>query len=384
MQLFQPSVVQVDPSSFNPEAYHHIHQLSLTTDLSSIIQTVQAVGQHVYYIYGEPGSGCTTLVQGIYQHVCSLPDSIINCESDVLYLSLNQLCTKELFEDFIVQLVKLRNGTVLLKQSSKKIDERKQIIGEFFHENFKVIFIDNGETCCDFIDEFLVDVLKASKIPCFVVFNKTKEYSIDSNEAVSSISVHGLKPSDAKSLACKELQPLTLPEDQLSKMCDLVHNNPAAIQVVCGILTGFNETDHIISVLQNMSTSSSSNHPSYAMDIIVELIKKVSLLQTNVDILHWLSCLCRPLPILEIPPVLEELIKMKLLSVSQEGDVNWVSCSSIALLKKYLEKRKMPVSDDSNGSISVLALWFSLVSDTLQSLVDEAENNAWPFVPEKW
>jgi len=382
MEIFQPSVVQVDPSSFNPEAYYHIHQLSLTTDLSSITQTVQAVGQHVYYIYGEPGSGCTTLVQGIYQHVCSQSDTLIT-ESNVLYVLLNQLCSQKSFYDFVAKLAKQRNGTVLFKQSSEKIDQRKQIVGEFLYENFKFICVDNAESCGSFIDDFLVDILKTCKRPCFVVFHQSREGAFDSGDFVSMISVNGLKPLDAKSLACKELHPLTLPEDQLSMMCDLVHNNPAAIQVVCGIITGLSDNDHIMSVLQNISTSHSSKNPSYAMDIIVELIKEVSQLQTNVDkLLHSLSCLRQPLPMLEISSAFKELIKVKLLFVSHEDSIHFISVNPA--LKKFMMSKKNFIKS-AGASFDCLKHWLSLVSNReLCKLIKEAEENAWPFVPEPW
>ncbi|XP_031574980.1 alpha-protein kinase 1-like isoform X2 [Actinia tenebrosa] len=373
--LFRRALTQISPQNFSPDSKTKCLQLRLSTEFPSILEEIKQKHTLIFQLYGEPGSGCSTLVQGLCQHLCEIEHI---AEKEILYLSLNQYCNEKSLWEFMSDLAKERNykeqATFFSATSEKKDEKIKRFLGFF---NFKVVCFDNAD-CNDGLVESFLEHLVCSKIKTFIIGTQTRQ--IQTNEQVSTIEVRGLNLSTAQELF-KKLCPSCAYEDgQISSLCGILKYNPIAINFFCALVNS-----HKLDATQLQLSKGERQVDMFALDWILDYIKQ-SLGPSYISILYQLCHLRRPLPMTEVTPEISKLMELNLLTVKKEGSVNFIAID--LCLQKHLSHRKdnKTAKDTVNetADFSVLECWLSLVSNKLQRLVQDAEENAWPFVPEKW
>ncbi|XP_031558814.1 uncharacterized protein LOC116295195 [Actinia tenebrosa] len=375
LMLFKRALTQISPQNFVPDSKTKCLQLSLSNEFSSILEEIKQKHTLIFQLFGEPGSGCSTLVQGLCQHLCEIEHI---AEKEILYLSLNGCCNEKSLWEFMSDLAKERNhkeqATFFSATSEKKDEKIKRFLGFF---NFKVVCFDNAD-CNDGLVESFLEHLVCSKIKTFIIGTQTRQ--IQTNAQVSTIEVRGLNLSTAQELF-KKLCPSCAYEDgQISSLCGILKYNPIAINFFCALVNS-----HKLDATQLQLSKGERRVDMFALDWILDYIKQ-SLEPSYISILYQLCHLRRPLPMTEVTPEISKLMELNLLTVKKEGSVNVIAIDSC--LQKYLScKRDMNTDKDAvqqTADFSVLKCWLSLVCFKLQNLVQDAEGNAWPFVEEKW
>jgi hypothetical protein len=383
--LFRRAITRISPKNFSTDAEAQSHQLQLSVDFSSILKEIKQGDSSIFHVYGEPGSGCSTLVQGLCQSLCGI-DHIK--EDQVFYLSLNKDCNEKSLWDVMSEVAKERNDKERATFFSKTSVQKDQKIKTFLKYDFKVICFDNAD-CNENLIESLLDHFVDCRIKTFIIDVQNKRYT--TIECVTSVEVRGLNISTAQGLLETLCHPSNVyfTELQISNLCDNLNCNPVAIKIFCAFVNS-QEMDNVSkTVMDAVNTACSIKYQQskdtkqldkFALDWILDYIGK-SLESSSISVLYKCCSLRRPLPLIEISSEINELINLHLLTVKEEGGVSFISIDPC--LQKHLSCRKY-ISSVKDTDFSVLDCWLSLVTIKLQSLIQDAEDNAWPFVPEKW
>ena len=115
--------------------------------------------------------------------------------------------------------------------------------------------------------------------------------------------------------------------------------------------------------------------------------------QSDFIILLQLSQLRQPLPVTDFTQSLSKLEHLSLLDIKQGVQTNDKIAYFVTMqncIQRHFQdefrkdKGNKVFCCKENEQFDVLQTWLSLLSKELQVLVIDAEENAWPFVPEKW
>lgn len=324
---------------------------------------------NLFCVRGPVGSGRTTFCKAVLKNLIQSG----SCdESETTYIKIDQHDNIDCVWNCGLKLARLKNlgnTAVLLTSQSSTLEIKENVIVNIFN-SFKVVCFDNFPI--SEIDHRLYSLLVSIvyKLKTNVICIMKDSDALLENSTL--VDVNGLNPDVIGSdlgwrTAVRYL-------DNNCKSLDIsICLNPKAVGLlvsascVLGILKFqvVNDKDPVVGVLNLIWMKLNDN-------------ERMLLMQ--------LSELRQELPLKDVS-VLSGIMKLGLVEYKPSGTHGnllgqVILCDSI---REFVLTKKDKVKMVKIGTtFDVLQCWMTLLSDELIGLIEEAKNNSWPFVPEKW
>ncbi|XP_048575971.1 uncharacterized protein LOC5511752 isoform X3 [Nematostella vectensis] len=382
-------LISIDVKDFEQDSLSKIKGLDVDVEsFSTIIEWYDAdQGNRDLTIYGEPGSGCSTLAEGLCQLL--VKNKIVDTE-EVLYLVVQEGCDETSLWKMMSRKARERNqkdtaSYVLQEHLSKKMKVER--VREFVEKNYKVICVDDADLDGNITADLVSRISPESCLK--IIIHNSKKGSDLHNElrSVFPIQLKGMKEAIAIGILKDNLGSADIDEKIVSQLCCLLNRNPSALKLFGNCVNAyFRGFDSIVNelTLTEVGITNDNFISNSAVSKSLRFLFKHASDKKVIEVLHQLRKIHRPLPLLSLDARLSQLQKLTILRQEESNGISFVS------MPKCFQKC---LSEQQNGnhstgekeeSFSVLNCWYSLLSDRLKQLVRDAEENAWPFVPEKW
>lgn len=326
--------------------------------------------RQVICIAGHPGSGRSTYTQAVFQE---LVHSGSMSYSEILFLVVGPYDSISSVWNSGIEIAKANNdrGVVALLASNTTARDVKLKAMVRLLNNFKTICFDDLDAKNEELCSFLLTLVKKlnNNVICVSHLNHSPCIKI----ADVCITVNGLYPEAVKSLVLKNTK---IDRKRLESIYKSFKHNPTAIQLYLNSCLLFGKCE---------VTSTAEEDPPTCS--VLEMIwEQLSDLERHA--LVQLSELRQPLPMKAEAGTLARvvqigLVKSKNMSMSGRGTCRLISMANC--VKNFVQSKNSSISPlEMDKKFNVFNCWTTLLTDELLGLLEDAKNNSWPFIPEKW
>ena len=323
--------------------------------------------KQVVCIAGHPGSGRSTYTQALVHEIIS--NGVVK-DSEVLYFEVGQYDSVNSVWNTAIDIGKASGDrdTVALLVSNVTTQEAKLKATASILNHFKIICFDCVSAANEELLALLLTLVKKSKSNVIYISNlKASSYM---NDADVLINVNGLCPHAVQCVTQENIK-VAVYSESVERSCKSLLYNPKAVQLYVNHCIEFG--------IHEITEEASISH-------LLELIWD-HLTEIEKDALCQLSDLRQSLPMKSEVSTLERIVRMGLVSekvISEESTYHLVSMSNAV---RDFVQAKGPLASQlkaADEKFSVLDCWTALLNEELMGLVNDARNNSWPFIPEKW
>ena len=348
-------------------------------------------------VYGDLGSGQTTFLLKVCER---LVGSHFVEKSEILGFRVRPDCNLQSLWNFLINLAKEkqeRATVALLSQSTVTLKKKYAVAQAFISSNFKVICVDGIDSDGRVVWSHLSEILNKLNDQRVIIQVSRMGWNCLAWTLAEAlfVEVKGLTTAFCKNYIKTECG-LKMREEQISTVCSVTRNNPTALKLFCNAINKFQLSSETVDLFLSSSGDHSSHHRSLqttpsAIDIVLHFCHQF-LDESDRRVFHQLSQLREPLPMLDVPEVIEKLVTLGLVikeahnvATSLGESIFTLSVASCLQLNSSLLSHISVDEPLLEGKLfSAFNAWFSLLSINLCELVSDAERNVWPFVPEKW
>lgn len=388
-------------ASLKPILFHgnnRMHQNSefeLSNSLESIIDHLERKDPTCVVVYGEPGSGRTTFLS----KVC---DTLLERnlkQSEICGLRVRAGCSAQSLWNFLSGISKdrLDKATAsLLLQSSAKLSKKYKAAQAFISSNFKLVCIDDVYSDGGLVWSHLSQLLPKIKAHVIVVSTRKEAPLIQSTlteQTVLSVELKGIGMDSFKQSLKNKLPDWKLSDDELLKICTMLNGNPTSLKILTNSVNEFKlPPDSFDCGFLSHSEPLNEEESSRFLMVLQFVFQHLTVWEKQV--LGQLCQLREPLPLRTVSEEIGKLVRLGLVdkeAISEDTRTNkGIHSVSVACCIQLSSLQLIDASDNSGFSpeaqlhFSVFDLWYGLLSEKLHQLVNDAQGNAWPFVPEKW
>ena len=392
MEMFYASLKPILFHSNNKK--HQNSDFELSNSLESIIDRLEGNDPTCVVVYGEPGSGRTTFLS----KVC---DTLLERnlkQSEICGLRVRAGCSAQSLWNFLSGISKERQDKAtasLLLQSSAKLSKKYEAAQAFISSNFKLVCIDDVFSDGGLVWSHLSQLLP--KIKAHVVVSKRKEapliQSTLTEQTVLSVELKGIGMDSLKQFLSNKLPHWKLSDDQLLRICTMLNGNPASLQILTNAVNEFKlPSESFDSAFLTNSEPLKEEKSSGFLRVLQFVFQHLTVWEKQV--LGQLCQLREPLPLKTVSGEIGKLVRLGLVDKeairedtrTNKGihSVSVPCCIQLSSLQLIDSSEHNGLSHEAQLHFSVFDLWYGLLSEKLHQLVNDAQGNAWPFVPEKW
>ena len=389
---------------------HQASDSELSVSLESIIKHLNDKTKlkepSCVFVCGEPGCGRTTLLLDI----C---DALLGSglkDSEILGMRVRAGCTGQSLWNFLSEISKNKQDkdtASLLSQSTAKLGKKYKAAQTFISSNFKLVCVDDvlsdgGIVWCHLSQ--LLYKINTCGTTCAVVACTKKDAPFleatltDVEHTIHSVELKGISVDSFKKSLGRELPNWDSSDEQQMRICSMFSGNPTALKVILNTVNEFKLPPQSL----DCSFLSCSEHPTEPIDCSVLRALQFSfqhLTACEKQVFGQLCQLRESLPMVNVSKEVEKLARLGLVnkeavSFSNGGSdaiysVSVASCLQLGSLQLSncisldISADHMPCGE-VQVQFSAYDAWHALLSEKLRQLISDAEENAWPFVPEKW
>nr|XP_058972304.1 alpha-protein kinase 1-like isoform X3 [Pocillopora verrucosa] len=347
------------------------------------------------YIYGEPGCGRSSVLLDICEK--SIQRKLL--ASKVCGLRVRKRCTLESLWNLLSEIAKERKDretASTLTNSKVKLSKKYKVAQAFISANFQLICVDDASADGGIVWSHLSKLLNKTNIGVALVSSE-QECNFPFKEEIKdwqllSVKVKGLNVQSF-TLNVRELySSLKLNEEMISKIHCILNGNPRAVDILINVFREYNLPDKSLHCVFLSLENDGMVHEIGKDDLnpILLVLQFVfeHLTAFEKRVYSQLCHLREPLPVIHLSKEAEKLIRLGLVTnqasslCSSKQAINLASIS-VAQCFQLSAAQLLDFSAEDEAP-STFELWYALLSSKLQTLIADAERNAWPFVPEKW
>ena len=384
--LFQGNSRKYQNSDFEP-----------SNSVESIIDLFDEKDRACVVVYGEPGSGRTTLLS----KVC---DTLLERnlkQSEICGLRVRVGCSAQSLWNFLSGISKDKQDkdtASLLLQSSAKLSKKYKAAQAFISYNFKLVCIDDVYSDGGLVWSHLSQLLPKTKAQCHVIVVSTRKeapliQSTVTEQTVLSVELKGIGMDSFKQSLSSKLPDWMLSDGELFKICTMLNGNPTSLKILTNAVNEFKLPPESFDCALLSCTEPLNKEESSSVLMVLQFVFQ-HLRVWDKQVLGQLCQLREPLPLRTVSEEIGKLVRLGLVdkeAISEDTRTNKGIYSISVPCCIQLSSLQLIDTSDNNGlspeaqlPFSVFDLWYGLLSEKLQQLVNDAQGNAWPFVPEKW
>ena len=284
----------------------------------------------------------------------------------------------------------------LLLQSSAKLSRKYKAAQAFISSNFKLVCIDDVYSDGGSVWSHLSQLLPQIKVHVIVVSTKKEAPLIQSTvteQTVLSVELKGIGMDSFKQSLSNKLSDWMLSDDELLRICTMLNGNPTSLKILTNAVYEFKLPPEsfdcgLLSYSEPLNTEESSS----VLMVLQFVFQHLTVWEKQV--LGQLCQLREPLPLRTVSEEIGKLVRLGLVdkeAISEDTRTNKgiysisvPCCIQLSLLQLIDTSDNSGLSPEAQLDFSVFDLWYGLLSEKLHQLVNDAQGNAWPFVPEKW
>lgn len=385
------------PPDFDPNARINGTQLSNNEDYGVAVSLIEKCdkGQSCcVQIIGDPGNGRTTLAQAI---CTSLIDNNYCSVQQLLFTKVQPGSNENSMWNFFGELAKdkqEKETASVLSLTSTKILKKLEALVQLLQIHFKVVCLDDVDCDSFFLFKLLSSALLRASCKVIITSSEdVKNHGFSAWEMFHSVHFNGF--TDTQQIHQSITLSSLLHHSLLSRAIQILSGNPVAIKVFDSFVNTFSlSVEQVEEQINNLESNLQLNNqqPHNTVQLVLMLISNW-LDQSDFIILLQLSQLRQPLPVTDFTQSLSKLEHLSLLDIKQGVQTNDKIAYFVTMqncIQRHFQdefrkdKGNKVFCCKENEQFDVLQTWLSLLSKELQVLVIDAEENAWPFVPEKW
>ena len=367
----------------------------LSNSLEAIIDHLEGKDPTCVAVYGEPGSGRTTLLS----KVC---DTLLERnlkQSEICGLRVRAGCSAQSLWNFLSGISKDRQDkdtASLLLQSSTKLSKKYKAAEAFISSNFKLVCIDDVYSDGGLVSSHLSQLLPKIKAHVIVVSTKKEAPLIQSTlteQTLLSVELKGIGVDSFKQSLGNKLPGWKLSDDELLRICNMLNGNPTSLKILTNAVNEFKlPRESFDCALLSYSGPLNEEESSSVLIVLQFVFQHLTVWEKQV--LGQLCQLREPLPLRTVSEEIGKLVRLGLVDKeaiskntrTKKGiySISVACCIQLSSLQLIDTSDNTGLSPEAQLHFSVFDLWYDLLSEKLHQLVNDAQGNAWPFVPEKW
>lgn len=368
----------------------------LSNSLESIIDRLDGKDPACFVVYGEPGSGRTTLLSKVCDTL--LERNLIR-QSDICGLRVRAGCSVQSLWNFLSGISKDRQDkdtASLLLQSSAKLSKKHKAAQDFISSNFKLVCVDDVYSDGGLVWSHLSQLLPKIKAHVIVVSARKEAPLIQSTvteQAVLSVELKGIGMDSFKLSLSNKLSDWILSDNELWRICTMLNGNPTSLKILTNAVNEFKlPPESFDCALLSYSEPLCEEEASSVLMVLQFVFQHLTVWEKQV--LGQLCQLREPLPLRTVSEEIGKLARLGLVDKETISDdtktikgsysVSVACCIQLSSLQLINTSDNDSLSPEAQLHFSVFDLWYGLLSEKLHQLIKDAQGNAWPFVPEKW
>ena len=208
-----------------------------------------------------------------------------------------------------------------------------------------------------------------------------------------SVELKGIGMDSFKQSLSNKLPDWTLSDDELLRVCTMLNGNPTSLKILTNAVNEFKLPPESFDFAL-LSEPLNEDESSSVLMVLQFVFQHLTVWEKQV--LGQLCQLREPLPLRTVSEEIGKLVRLGLVdkeAISEDTRTNQGIYSMSVACCIQLSSLQLIDTSDNNGLMirpeahlhfSVFDLWYGLLSEKLHQLVNDAQGNAWPFVPEKW
>lgn len=393
MEMFYTSVKPIVFHGNNTK--HRNSDFELSISLESINDHLKGNDPTCVVIYGEPGCGRTTFLSMVCDGL--LQNSLKH--SEICGLKVRAGCSAQSLWNFFSGISKDRHDkdtASLLLQSSAKLSRKYQAAQAFISSNFKLVCIDDAYADCGMVWSHLSQLLPEIKVHVIAVCTRKELVPLLHTTQLTelnvlSVELKGICVDSFKQSLSQKLPDWDLSGEELLRICTILNGNPTSLKILANAVNEFKFSPQMFD--SEYLDEEEASRCSVRM-VLQFLFPHLTAWEKQV-----LGQLCHLREVLPLRTVSEEIEKLVRLGLVDKEVISEVTGTSDQVTHSVsvpcciqLSSLQLTHNCDNNGLnsevqlhyFSVFDLWYGLLSEKLCQLVNDAQENAWPFVPEKW
>lgn len=333
--------------------------------------------EKIFVLQGSYGCGKTTILRDIVDEIVKTNVFLPN---EIWCTSLDQYSTLESIFYFLAGKADhhgMREQHQILLKATEGLDERKQAANKvLFHCKF--LLIENIDSSKEFDHNFLKYIVNKE---IMILCTCTSPVDLENVEFlefnIQKCISHAPKNAPFPALDC-------LDEQQIQEVMPLLEKlGPFYTSVLVQAVSAGLITFQSISLYAKMPATFSSSASKVIEAVFAQIFNKLRT-QDKIQLIDLASTRI-PLPI-KAKESYEGLLKLGLVKMlSTDGKLSVKLPHNVIMIMRGLDeiiKEYAPMKKESE--ISAVTMWKDLLPQKLQELLKQAENHAWPFVPEAW
>ena len=206
-----------------------------------------------------------------------------------------------------------------------------------------------------------------------------------------SVELKGIGMDSFKQSLSNKLPDWTLSDDELLRVCTMLNGNPTSLKILTNAVNEFKLPPESFDFAL-LSEPLNEDESSSVLTVLQFVLQHLTVWEKQV--LGQLCQLRERLPLRTVSEDIGKLVRLGLVdkeAISEDTRTNEgiypisvPCCIQLSLLQLIDTSNNNGVSPEAQLHFSVFDLWYGLLSEKLHQLVNDAQGNAWPFVPEKW
>ena len=368
---------------FNQEVVSQAHQLSTSKSVQEVCNSINnnltdsknetKSGPNLFNVTGQIGSGRSTFCKAVIKTL--IQNGLLE-ESEVVYIKVDKEGNVDCVWNCGIQLAKDKNAgsnAVILASKITSFEAKQDAMVQIW-ENLKLICFDRFSMSKKNQKMYLMLVSIIQKLKNNVICVSKQDDDPPSAGYGTKVKVDGLNQAVVGS-DLNWLKIIDYFNVNYQSVDETMQLNPRAIQM-------FVNASWTLGRLQQKIHFEPSKNP--VLNVLNRIWEHLS--DHERVVLYQLSELRRALP-LQDANSLSRVVRIGLVEYEPPGvhgnlfgQVNLSDCVHDFVLARKGELKMV----ETNSTFDVLHCWMELLSEELVGLIEEARQNSWPFVPEKW
>ena len=354
----------------------------LSNPLESIIDHFNGRDPACAVFHGEPGSGRTTFLSKFCD---TLLERNLVKPSEIFAFRVRAGCSEKSLWDFVSGIANDRQDkdtASLLLQSSAELSQKYSAAQAFISSNYKLVCIDDV-----YLDDgFVWELLAKIRVHVIVVLTSREARLKDiqstmTEHAVLSVELKGVGMDSFKQALSNKHPNWTFTDDELLRIRTKLNGNPTSLKLLTNAVNEFKLSRESFDYAEPLNEEESSS----VLMVLQYVLQRLTV--TEKQVLGQLCQSREPLPLRTVSEEIGKLVRLGLVDkepISEDTTNNGICVYSISVACCIQLSSLKLIDPSDNDGLSIFDLWYGLLSEELSQLVNDAERNTWPFVPEKW